>query len=132
MNITPTLEGASLVAQTVKNLPAKVETQVQSLGWKDILKKEMPIHLSILAWEIPWTEQPGGLQCMASQRAGHNLATEHTCSLTPWVHVYHTTPSHTRTHPNQSTNLNTKSKASNILRETGIDYYSCSEGAGIV
>ena len=51
----------SLVAQLVKNLPAMPETWVQSLGWEDSLKKEMAIHSSILAWEIPWTEEPGGL-----------------------------------------------------------------------
>ena len=50
----------SLAAQTVKNLPAKQETWVGSLGWEDPLGKEMAIHSSILAWEIPWTEEPGG------------------------------------------------------------------------
>ena len=49
---------ASLVAQTVKNLPAMLEMQVQSLGWEDPLEKEMATHSSILAWEIPWTEEP--------------------------------------------------------------------------
>ena len=56
---------ASLMAQQVKNLPAMQETQktlVQSLGWEDSLEKEMATHSSILAWEIPWTEEPGGLQ----------------------------------------------------------------------
>ena len=52
---------ASLVAQLVKNLPAVKETQVQSLGWEDPLKKGMAIHSSILAWRVPWTEEPGGL-----------------------------------------------------------------------
>ena len=52
---------ASLVAQTVKNLPAVQETRVQSLGGEDPLEKEMATHFSILAWEIPWTEEPGGL-----------------------------------------------------------------------
>ena len=51
--------GASLVAQMVKNLPAKQETQVRSLGWKDFLQKGMATHSSILAWRIPWTEEPG-------------------------------------------------------------------------
>ena len=55
---------ASLVAQTVKNLPAMQETQVLFLGWKDPLEKEMAIHSSILTWETPWTEEPGGLQSM--------------------------------------------------------------------
>ena len=67
---------ASLVAQLVKNPPAMQETCVQSLGWKDSLEKEMASHSSILAWKIPWTEGPGGLQSMESQRAGHSLPTE--------------------------------------------------------
>ena len=50
------------MAQIVKNLPAVPGTQVQSLGWEDSLEKEMATHSSILAWEIPWTEEPGGLQ----------------------------------------------------------------------
>ena len=58
----------SLVAQTVKNPPAMQETWVQSLGWEDPLEKEMAMHSSILAWEISWTEEPGGLQSMGSQR----------------------------------------------------------------
>ena len=64
-----------LVAQMVKNLPAMWETQVWSLGWKDYLEKGMATHLSILAWRIPWTEEPGGLQSTESQRVGHNWAT---------------------------------------------------------
>ena len=56
------LLGASLVAQIVKNLPAKQETQVQSLGWEDALQKEMATQSSILTWRILWTEEPGGLQ----------------------------------------------------------------------
>ena len=56
--------GASLVAQTVKNLPAMWETQVQSLGQEDPLEEEMVTHSSILAWEIPWTEEPSTLQSM--------------------------------------------------------------------
>ena len=51
--------GASLVAQMIKNLPAMRETQVQSLGWEDPLEKGMATHSSILAWGIPWTEDPG-------------------------------------------------------------------------
>ena len=50
------------MAQTVKHLPVMQETQVQSLGWEDPLEKEMATHFSILAWRIPWTEEPGGLQ----------------------------------------------------------------------
>ena len=52
-------------------------TQVRSLGQEEPLEKEMATHSSTLAWEIPWTEEPGGLQAMGSQGAGHNLATEH-------------------------------------------------------
>ena len=66
---------ASLVAQTVKHLPTMRETRVRSLGWKDPLEKEMATHSSIHAWKIPWTEEPGGLQSMGSQRTGHNWAT---------------------------------------------------------
>ena len=51
-----------MVAQTVKRLPTMQETQVQSLGWEDILEKEMATHSSILAWKIPWTEEPGRLR----------------------------------------------------------------------
>ena len=53
----------------VKNPPAKQETRVWSLGWKDLLEKEMATHSSILAWEIPWTEEPGGLQSIALQKS---------------------------------------------------------------
>ena len=63
----------SLVAQFVKNLPAVQETQVQFLGWEDPLEKEMAIHSSIVAWRIPWTEEPGGLQSMGFARVGHDL-----------------------------------------------------------
>ena len=52
------------------------EAGVQSLGWEDPLEKEMATHSSILAWEIPWTEEPGGLQSMGSQRVGHNLVAQ--------------------------------------------------------
>ena len=60
------------VAQTVKNLPVMQESQVQPLGQQDPLEKEMTTHSTILAWRIPWTEEPGGLQSMGSQRVGHN------------------------------------------------------------
>ena len=66
------ITGASLVAQTVKNPPAMQKTWVQSLGWKDPLEKGMAVHSSILAWRIPWTEEPGGLQSTGSQRVGYN------------------------------------------------------------
>ena len=62
----------SPVAQMIKCLPTMWETQVQSLGRKDLLEKEMATHSSILAWKIPWTEEPGRLQSMGSQRVGHN------------------------------------------------------------
>ena len=64
--------GASLVAQTVKHLPAMRETWVRSLGWEDLLEKEMAIHSSILVWIIPRTEEPGSLQSMGSQRVRHD------------------------------------------------------------
>ena len=57
----------------VKNLPAKQETWAQSLGWEDPLEKEMATHASILAWEILWTEEPGGLQSMGSQKSQTQL-----------------------------------------------------------
>ena len=64
--------GASLVAQRVKRLPAMRETWVRSLGQEDPLEKEMATHSSTLAWQIPWTEKPGRLQSMGSQRVGHD------------------------------------------------------------
>ena len=63
---------ASLVAQTVKCLPAMRETQVRFLGWEDLPGKEMATQSSILAWKIPWTAEPGRLQSMGSQRVGHD------------------------------------------------------------
>ena len=66
-----------ILSQTVKHLPAMQETQVCSLGWDDPLEKEMATHSSILAWKIPWTEDPGGLQSMELQRVGRDWATEH-------------------------------------------------------
>jgi len=66
---------ASFVAQRVKKLPAMPETWVQSLGQEDPLKEERATHSSILAWRSPWTEKPGGLQSMGSQRVGHDSAT---------------------------------------------------------
>ena len=59
---------ASLVAQTVKHLPAMQEAWVQSLGREDLLEKEMAIHSSTLVWKIPWMKEPGRLQSMGSQR----------------------------------------------------------------
>ena len=60
------------MAQSVKSLPAMQETQVQFLDQEDPLEKEMATHSSILAWRIPWTEEPGGLQSMGSQRVRHD------------------------------------------------------------
>ena len=60
------------MAQTVKHVSAMRETWVQFLGWGDPLEKEMATHFSILAWRIPWTEEPGGLQSMGSQRVRHD------------------------------------------------------------
>ena len=65
------------MAQTVKNLPALQETQVQFLGWKDALEKGMTTHSRILAWRIPWTEEPGGLQSMDHKESDTTEATEH-------------------------------------------------------
>ena len=63
---------ASLVAQTVKNLTAMQKTGFRSLGQEDPLEEEMATHCSILAWRIPWTEEPSGLQSMGLQRVGHD------------------------------------------------------------
>ena len=63
---------ASLMSQRVKNLPEMQETQVQPLGQEDPREKKMATHSSILAWRIPWTEEPGGLQSMGSQRVQHD------------------------------------------------------------
>ena len=69
----------SLLAQTAKNPPAMQETWVQSLGWEDPPEKGMATHSSILAWKIPWTKEPGGLQSMGSKRVGYDWVTNHTC-----------------------------------------------------
>ena len=65
-------ERASLVAQRIKRLPAMQETWVRSLGWENPLEKEMATYSSILAWRIPWTEEPGRLQSTGLQRVGHD------------------------------------------------------------
>ena len=72
----------TLAAQMIKNLPAVQESQVPSLGWEDPLEKQMATHSSILAWRILWTEEPGGLQSLGSQRVRHNRVTN-TCTFTP-------------------------------------------------
>ena len=74
----------------VKNLPAKQETQVQSLGQEDPLEEEMAIHSSILDWKIPRTKEPGGLQSIGSQRVGHELATASSSSIFMDVYKYNT------------------------------------------
>ena len=61
-----------VLAQMVKNPPAMQETWVRSVSWEDPLEKGMATHFSILAWSIPWTEEPGRLQSMGLQRAGHD------------------------------------------------------------
>ena len=60
------------MAQTINNLPAMQETRVRFLGWEEPLEKRMAIHSSVLAWRIPWTEEPGGLQPMGLQRVEHD------------------------------------------------------------
>ena len=72
IDIILTVGGTSLVAQMVKHLPTMQETQVQSLGWEDLLEKEMATHCSILAWKIPWMEEASTLQSMGPQRVGHD------------------------------------------------------------
>ena len=67
-----TMLGASLVAKVVNNLPAMQDTWVPFLGWEDPLEKGMATHSSIFAWRIPWTEEPGKLQSMGSQRVGED------------------------------------------------------------
>ena len=60
------------MVQRLKRLSTMQKTQVQSLGWEDPMEKEMAIHSSTIAWKIPWTEEPGRLQSMGSQRVGHD------------------------------------------------------------
>ena len=67
---------ASLVTQRLKHLPAMWETWVRSLSREDPLEKDMGTHSSVLAWEIPWTEEPGGLQSVGSRRVKHDLVTK--------------------------------------------------------
>ena len=79
--IISALNNEDLVAQTVKRLSTMWETRVWSLGREDPLEKEMAIHSSTIAWKIPWTGEPGGLQSMGSQRVRHDWATSLTHSL---------------------------------------------------
>ena len=74
-DMTEWLNWTELVAQMVKNPPAMWETWVRSLGWEDPLEEDMATHSSILAWRIPWTEEPGELQSIGSERVGHDWAT---------------------------------------------------------
>ena len=80
---------ASLEAQTVKNPPAMQETHAWLLSWEDPLEKGKATHSSVLAWRIPWTEEPGGLQSMGLQRVGHDWATSnlHQPSVLPLGHL---------------------------------------------
>ena len=83
----------SSVAQTVKPLSTMRETRVRSLGWEDPLEKEMAIHSSTIAWKISWTEEPGRLESMGSQRVRHDWVTSHShscSSLMPsiYLHIY--------------------------------------------
>ena len=72
LNTDNKVNWTSLVAQTVKRLSTARETWVRALGWEDSLEKEIAIHSSTIAWKIPWTEKPGRLQSMGSQRVGHD------------------------------------------------------------
>ena len=94
LNSTFHLPVETLVAQTVKNLPAMQETWVQSLGQEDPLETEMATHSSILAWKIPWTEETGALQSMGLQRVRHDWATELTEVLTRWEKLTNGAPKH--------------------------------------
>ena len=80
--------GASLVTQWVKNLPAMQETRIQSLIWKDLLKKRMATHPSIPAWKIPWTEKPGGLQSMGSQRVNRTQGLILSLFICVYIYIY--------------------------------------------
>ena len=84
--------GTSLVVQMLKRLPIMRETRVQSLGWEDLLEKEMATHSSILAWKIPWMEEPGRLQSMGLKRVGHDWTTSlysHLCGqILAWIWIF--------------------------------------------
>ena len=67
----------------VRDMPVVQVTRLQFLGWEDPLEKKMAAHSSVLSWEIPWTEEPGGLQSIGLWRVRHNLVTEHACHTTP-------------------------------------------------
>ena len=73
------------MAQLVNNLSAMQETWVQSLSQEELLEEEMETHSSILAWKIPWTEEPSGLQSIGLQRVGHGLATKQKQQQQQWI-----------------------------------------------
>ena len=88
MHCIVSMTWVSLAAQAVKNLPAMWETQVWSLGWENPLEKGMALHSSTPAWRIPWTEKPGGLQSMGSQRVGHDWATSISLHFIYGIYIY--------------------------------------------
>ena len=91
------------MAQTVKHLPAVQETWVRYLGWEDPLEKEMATHSSTLAWKIPWTEEPGRLLSMGSQRVRHDWATSlHFTSLMIQINFFITTGTSVKTFVDES------------------------------
>ena len=98
----------------VKNLPAKQETWIQSLGWEDLLEKGMATHSSILAWRIPWTGKPGGLQSMGLQSVGCNWAHPRVCTHTQ---------THTHAHM-QSLNIVSKKIVFKIIDRVASTKYS--------
>ena len=108
INLSSVVKGASLVAQLVKNPPAMRETRDPSLGWEDPLEKEMATHSIILAWRVPWTGEPGGLQSMGLQRVIHNWASNTHIHTHPWFpsffqRAWHNWVSHTHTHTHTHT-----------------------------
>ena len=111
---------ASLVAQRIKHLPAMQETWVQSLGWEDPLEKEMATHSSILAWRIPWTEEPGGLQSTGSQRVGHDWATSLHFKITAVGECSHEIKRHLLLGRKVITNLDSILKSKDITLPTKV------------
>ena len=83
---------AALLAQMVKNLPAVQETWVRSLGWEDVLEEGMATHCSILAWRIPWTEEPGGRWSVGSQSWTRLSGEAHTCKRSSRTPRHHAAP----------------------------------------
>ena len=85
ITVHPPTTRASLIIQSVKNLPAMQETQVQFLGREDPLEKELATHSNKLAWEIPWTEEPGGLRSLRLQRVRYNWSDLAHTRILEWV-----------------------------------------------